>query len=147
MFVSQLCLTLWEPTNCSSVHGIFWARIMEWVAFPSPGNLPDPWIKSKFPILQADSLPLSHQGSPYSLGKEMATHSKILAWKTPWTEEPGRLDSATKQQQHIFYLPPKAHELYLDNGCNTLSPTHLNLQSIIFFKELIFHKYKNVTFL
>ena len=23
--------------------------------------------------------------------KEMATHSSILAWKTPWTEEPGRL--------------------------------------------------------
>ena len=27
------------------------------------------------------------------LEKEMATHSSILAWKTPWTEEPGRLQS------------------------------------------------------
>ena len=26
-----------------------------------------------------------------NLEKEMATHSRILAWKTPWTEEPGRL--------------------------------------------------------
>ena len=25
--------------------------------------------------------------------KEMATHSSILAWKIPWTEEPGRLQS------------------------------------------------------
>ena len=25
------------------------------------------------------------------LQKEMATHSSILAWKTPWTEKPGRL--------------------------------------------------------
>ena len=25
------------------------------------------------------------------LEKEMATHSTILAWKIPWTEEPGRL--------------------------------------------------------
>ena len=25
------------------------------------------------------------------LGKEMATHSSTLAWKIPWTEEPGRL--------------------------------------------------------
>ena len=25
------------------------------------------------------------------LQKEMANHSRILAWKTPWTEEPGRL--------------------------------------------------------
>ena len=25
------------------------------------------------------------------LAKEMATHSSILAWKIPWTEEPGKL--------------------------------------------------------
>ena len=28
-----------------------------------------------------------------SLEKEMATHSSILAWRVPWTEEPGRLQS------------------------------------------------------
>ena len=27
------------------------------------------------------------------LGKEMATHSSILDWEIPWTEEPGRLQS------------------------------------------------------
>ena len=27
------------------------------------------------------------------LGKEMATYSSILAWKIPWTEEPGELQS------------------------------------------------------
>ena len=27
------------------------------------------------------------------LEKEMATHSNILAWRIPWTEEPGRLQS------------------------------------------------------
>ena len=30
-------------------------------------------------------------GQEDSLEKEMATHSSILAWETPWTEEPGRL--------------------------------------------------------
>jgi len=44
-----------------------------------------------------------------ALEKEMATHSSILAWEIPWTEEPGGLQSvvlqgvwhdlATKQQQ------------------------------------------------
>ena len=29
----------------------------------------------------------------YPLEKEMAAHSGILAWKMPWTEEPGRLQS------------------------------------------------------
>ena len=32
------------------------------------------------------------------LEKEMATHSSILAWKIPWTEEPGRLKSVGSQR-------------------------------------------------
>ena len=32
--------------------------------FPSPGDLPDPEIEPRSPALQADSLHLSHQGSP-----------------------------------------------------------------------------------
>ena len=33
------------------------------------------------------------------LEKEMATHSSILAWKIPWTEEPGRLQSMGSQSR------------------------------------------------
>ena len=32
------------------------------------------------------------------LQKEMATHSSTLAWKIPWTEEPGRLQSMGSQR-------------------------------------------------
>ena len=32
------------------------------------------------------------------LEKEMATHSGILAWKIPWKEEPGRLQSMGSQR-------------------------------------------------
>ena len=32
------------------------------------------------------------------LEKEMATHSSILAWRIPWTEEPGRLQSMGSQE-------------------------------------------------
>ena len=32
------------------------------------------------------------------LEKEMATHSSILAWKIPWTEEPGRLQSRGRKE-------------------------------------------------
>ena len=32
------------------------------------------------------------------LEKEMATHSSIVAWKIPWTEEPGRLQSMGSQR-------------------------------------------------
>ena len=32
------------------------------------------------------------------LEKEMATHSSILAWRIPWTEEPGKLQSTGSQK-------------------------------------------------
>ena len=37
-------------------------------------------------------------GREDALEKEMATHSSILAWKIPWTEEPGRLQSMGLQR-------------------------------------------------
>ena len=37
-------------------------------------------------------------GQEVPLEKEMATHSSILAWKIPWTEEPGRLQSVGSQR-------------------------------------------------
>ena len=37
-------------------------------------------------------------GSGRSLEKGLATHSSILAWRTPWTEEPGRLQSMGSQK-------------------------------------------------
>ena len=40
-------------------------------------------------VRDADLVP----GSGRCLEKEMATHSSILAWKTPWTEKPGGVQS------------------------------------------------------
>ena len=40
-----------------TVHGILQARILEWVPFSSPGDLPNPRIEPRSPALQADSLP------------------------------------------------------------------------------------------
>ena len=53
--VAQLCPTLSDPMDCSlpdsSVHGIFQARILEWFAISSLGDLPDPGIKPTSPVL------------------------------------------------------------------------------------------------
>ena len=59
----------------------------------------------------------------------MATHSSILAWEIPWTEEPGGLqpmvlqrirhDLATKQQQSYYYF---LFLLDLKNNNNTVGP-------------------------
>ena len=40
-------------------------------------------------------------GSGRSLEKEMATHSSILTWRIPWTEEPGGLQSMESQRQDL----------------------------------------------
>ena len=37
-------------------------------------------------------------GQKDPLEKEMATHSSILAWKIPWTEEPGRIQCVGSQR-------------------------------------------------
>ena len=47
----------------SSVHGILQARILEWVAVPSPEDLPDPGIEPWPPALQSNSLLFELQGS------------------------------------------------------------------------------------
>ena len=38
-------------------------------------------------------------GQEDTMEEEMATHSSILAWRIPWTEEPGRLQSKVLQSQ------------------------------------------------
>ena len=68
VLVAQSCLTLCDPKACnppgSSAHGILPARVLEWVAIPSPGDLPDPGIEPGSPALQADSLPSEPPGEP-----------------------------------------------------------------------------------
>ena len=48
-------------------NGILQARIWEWVAIVSPGDLPNPGIKPASLALQVGSLSLSHKGSQYML--------------------------------------------------------------------------------
>ena len=43
--------------------------------FPPPRDLPNPGIKLESPALKADSLPLSHQGSPICLSMNMERYS------------------------------------------------------------------------
>ena len=44
------------------------------------------------------NIPVWSLGREDHLEKEMATHSSILAWEIPWTEEPGRLQSMGSQR-------------------------------------------------
>ena len=48
------------------------------------------------PAIQETQVRFLGQKDP--LEKEMATHSSILAWRIPWTEEPGGLRSTGSQR-------------------------------------------------
>ena len=50
------------------------------------------------PVMQETRVPSLSWEDP--LEKEMATHSSILVWEIPWTEEPGRLESTGSQKSH-----------------------------------------------
>ena len=67
LLAAELCLTLCDPMDYSppgsSARGILRARILEWIAISSPGDLPDPGIKPGSPALPADSLPAEPLGT------------------------------------------------------------------------------------
>ena len=65
------------------------------------------------------NLPSMQETWVQSLGREnpleesMATHFNMLAWRTPWTEEPGRLQSMGSQKvRHDFSDLARMHAHY-----------------------------------
>ena len=51
---------------------------------------------NNLPAMQETQIRSLGQEDP--LEKEMATHSSIFAWRIPWTEEPGRLQTMGSQE-------------------------------------------------
>ena len=68
--VAQSCPTLCDPMDCSlpgsSVHGIFQARVLEWVAISFSRGSSGPRYQTRSPALQADSLLSEPPGKPYN---------------------------------------------------------------------------------
>ena len=65
------------------VHGILQSRILECVAFPFLGDLPNPGIEPRYSALQADSLPTEPQGKPKNIGVGSLS---LLQWIFPTQE-------------------------------------------------------------
>ena len=86
---AQSCPILCDPIDYSlpdsSVHGILQARILEWIAIPPPGDLPNPDIEPVSPALQADSLlsePLGKSSLKLSVQKtKIMASSLITSWQ------------------------------------------------------------------
>ena len=103
----QLFATPWTAAHQVSLSMGF-PRQEYWneLAFPPPGDLPDPGVKPASPGKHTDKRGRGHRdpasvnnwetwvqslGWEDPLEKEMVTHSRILAWRISWREEPGRL--------------------------------------------------------
>ena len=87
--VTQLCLTLCNPVDCSlpgfSVHGIFQARMVEWVVISLPGDLLHPGMGPRFPALQADSLLSKPPGKPLNVQAEGQLDEQLASlWCPQW---------------------------------------------------------------
>ena len=66
-----------------------WA-LVQWLGFPGGS------VMKILPAKQETRVQSLSQED--TLGKKMETHSSILAWETPWTEEPGGLQSLGLQR-------------------------------------------------
>ena len=55
-------------------------------------------VKNLPAIQETQEIWVQSLGREDPLEKEMATHSRLLAWKIPWTEEPGGLQSMGSQR-------------------------------------------------
>ena len=62
-------------------------------------DCPSGSVGKNLPAMQETQVWSLSQEDP--LEKEMATHSSILAWRIPWTEKPGGLQSTGSQESNM----------------------------------------------
>ena len=56
------------------------------------------WERIHLPMQETQEMRVLSLGQEDSLEEEMTAHSSILAWKVPWTDEPGELQSKGLQR-------------------------------------------------
>ena len=80
------------------LHGVAksWTRLSDFTSLLFPGaSLMAQWYRTH--LLMQETW-IQTLGGEDPLEKEVATHSKVLAWEIPWTEEPGGLRSMRSQR-------------------------------------------------
>ena len=83
----------------AAIHGVAKSRtrLSDWTNWTDVYYI---YVKNLL-AMQETWIPSLGQEDP--LEKEMVTHSSILAWETPWTEEPGGLLSMGSQESEVNY--------------------------------------------
>ena len=71
-----------------------------------------------------------------NLEKETATHSSLLAWRIPWTEEPGGLQSMGSQRVRHNWVTNTTDKLYTIKNCLVFSKKNFALRDESTTKEI-----------
>ena len=77
-------------------------------------------------------------GQEDSLENEMATHAHILAWETPWTEEPVRLQSMGSHR--VGHNLVTEHTAYIYNFSTVLWDSFESLESFFVFVFVFYQR-------
>ena len=101
----------WTQISCNCRQILYWLshqgspRILEWVAYPSPRDLPDPGIKLGSLALQADSLPTELPGKPISIIVDEHTWVNIKVVKIlrlqDWVQIIGNKDKICLSKKYL----------------------------------------------
>ena len=84
----------WGPSEAEDKDSLL--ELQRWAFKIRSQDFPDDSVVKNLPASAGDAGSISELGR--SPGEGNATHSSILAWRTPWTEEPGRLQSMRSQK-------------------------------------------------
>ena len=88
-------------------------------------------VKKLLPIQETQKIRVWSLDQEETLEREMATHYSILAWRIPWTEEPGRLQNMGLQRVGHDSVTTHAHYWYI---CYTLIVHLLHTLHCLSFK-------------
>ena len=75
------------------------------------------WVKNLPAVQRTEETQVWSLGQEDLLEKEMATHSSILAWRIPWTEGPGGLQSVESQRVRHDWATKPCHHSQWDSHC------------------------------
>ena len=92
-------------TQTPNLSSLFWEAIEHHVW----ASLMAQWVENPPAMQETEETQVRSLGQEDSLEKEMATHSSVLAWKIPWTEEPGGLQSMGSQRVRHDWVTTHTH--------------------------------------
>ena len=106
-----VCCDSWGRKELDTIEWLNWTE--HWGKTRKDMGRPK-WLSGKEPACQCNVQSL---GQKDPLEKEMTTHSSILAWRIPWTEEPGGYSAGSQKIRHDWSHLAWVHMMLYIHHC------------------------------